>query len=127
MKNSAASFNHSGEQFDKLFEACNTFKDQINGNVLAKLISFKDVECKDVDTQMTQLKKAQKDYANKKSKIVIYQVQVDEDEANLKKLLEEAKATLEKFNKTGCELLTQISADMKTGFDAYCDAAASIN
>lgn len=125
MKNSASSFTRSGDTFDKLYAACAAFRDHINATILAKLISFKDIECKDCDTQMTQLKKAQKDYANKKGKKNPDPVLVEAAETSLKKLLEEAKTTLTKFNKTGCELLTQIAADMKTGFDAYCDAGTS--
>lgn len=125
MKNSASAFTRSGDQFDKLYGACSGLQEHINGKILAKLISFKDIECKDCDQQMTQLKKAQKDYANKKGKKNPDQVLVDAAETSLKKLLEEAKGTLTKFNKTGCELLTQISADMKSGFDTYCDAGTS--
>ncbi|CAO4361020.1 unnamed protein product [Caenorhabditis nigoni] len=125
MKNSASAFTRSGDQFDKLFAACSAFKDHINSAILAKLISFKDIECKDVDQQMTQLKKAQKDYANKKGKKNPDPVMVEAAETSLKKLLEEAKGTLTKFNKVGCELLTQLSTDMKTGFDAYCEAGTS--
>ncbi|CAP24662.2 Protein CBG03837 [Caenorhabditis briggsae] len=44
MKNSASAFTRSGDQFDKLFAACSAFKDHINSAILAKLISFKDIE-----------------------------------------------------------------------------------
>lgn len=125
MKNSASAFTRSGDQFDKLYAACSNFRDHINSSILAKLISFKDIECKDCDQQMTLLKKAQKDHANKKGKKNPDPVLVEAAETSLKKLLEEAKGTLTKFNKVGCELLTQIAADMKTGFDAYCDAGSS--
>ncbi|EFO90777.1 hypothetical protein GCK72_000697 [Caenorhabditis remanei] len=124
-KNSASSFSRSGDQFDKLYAACATFREHISSVILAKLMSFKDVECKDCDQQMTLLKKAQKDYANKKNKKNPDQVLVDAAEASLKKYLEDAKGTLAKFNKTGSELLTQIAADMKTGFDAYCEAGSN--
>uniref|UniRef100_A0A1I7U4L2 START domain-containing protein n=1 Tax=Caenorhabditis tropicalis TaxID=1561998 RepID=A0A1I7U4L2_9PELO len=126
MKNSSSSFTKSGEQFEKLHGACGVLQEHINSKILAKLMSFKDIECKDCDQQMTQLKKAQKDYANKKNKKNPDPVLVEAAETSLKKLLEESKATLTKFNKTGCELLTQLSADMKAGFDSYCDAAASV-
>ncbi|CAI2315012.1 unnamed protein product [Caenorhabditis sp. 36 PRJEB53466] len=124
MKVPSASFTSGAEQLTKLHGACEGLKEHIGSTVLAKMISFKDIECKECDMQMTMLKKAHNDYYKKK-KANAEQVALDAAEASLKKLLEDAKSQLNKFNKAGQDLMNQMSTDMKTGFDAYCDAGSA--
>lgn len=123
MKVPSASFTKAGEQFDGLLAACHGLKDHINSAILAKMISFKDIDCKETDQIMSMLKKANNEYVKKK-KANADQVQIDAAEASLKKLLEDSKTALTKFNKAGYELMNQLATEMKTGFDRYCEAGS---
>uniref|UniRef100_A0A8R1DZN3 BAR domain-containing protein n=1 Tax=Caenorhabditis japonica TaxID=281687 RepID=A0A8R1DZN3_CAEJA len=122
MQSSSASVIKSAERFEKYYSVCCALKENIGSTVLAKIISFREVECKECDSQMTLLKKTYKDCQNKKNKKNVDTVQLEAAEASLKKLLEEAKGTLTKFTKAGTEMLTQLSVDMKAAFDTYSDS-----
>ncbi|CAI5452695.1 unnamed protein product [Caenorhabditis angaria] len=128
-KSLAGKYDKMAEAMDKLMEANAEFGRKISSGCLSKCLSFRDVDCRDVDQQMKQLAKVCKDLESNRKKAEKDQNKnylVDASLESLKKLTEDSLITLEKFNKASVVLLNATSSEYKKQLEAYNAEAAKI-
>ncbi|CAI5452696.1 unnamed protein product [Caenorhabditis angaria] len=129
VKSLAAKVDKAGDAVDKMNEKTTNIGRNISNDIMAKCLSYKEVECRDIDQQMKQYAKVCKELENNKKKAdkdANNNYLVDASQESLKKCTEETLATLAKFNKASVEVYNSTAKQFLKLMEAYCDDGARI-